>query len=43
MTTTAKSFSYAVSLDDEGDARSDDGGPVLEHDEAWSPEPGVVR
>jgi organic hydroperoxide reductase OsmC/OhrA len=38
VATTAKSFSYAVSLDDEGDARSDDGGPVLEHDEAWSPE-----
>jgi uncharacterized OsmC-like protein len=38
VATTAKSFSYAVSLDDEGGARSDDGGPVLEHDEAWSPE-----
>ena len=35
---TAKTFSYAVSLDRGGDARSDDGGPVLEHDEAWSPE-----
>jgi organic hydroperoxide reductase OsmC/OhrA len=35
---TAKTFSYAVSLDADGDARSDDGGSVLEHDEAWSPE-----
>jgi organic hydroperoxide reductase OsmC/OhrA len=38
MATTAKTFSYGVSLDPDGDARSDDGGPVLEHDEAWSPE-----
>jgi uncharacterized OsmC-like protein len=38
VSTTAKSFSYAVSLDAEGDARSDEGGPVLEDDEAWSPE-----
>ena len=35
---TAKTFSYAVSLDADGDARSDDGGPVLEADDAWSPE-----
>jgi organic hydroperoxide reductase OsmC/OhrA len=35
---TAKTFSYAVALDEEGDARSDDGGPALEHHEAWSPE-----
>jgi uncharacterized OsmC-like protein len=35
---SAKTFSYAVTLDGEGGARSDDGGPVLEHDEAWSPE-----
>jgi uncharacterized OsmC-like protein len=35
---TAKTFSYAVSLDADGDARSADGGPVLEDDEAWSPE-----
>jgi uncharacterized OsmC-like protein len=38
MAATAKTFSYGVSLDETGDARSDDGGPVLEHDEAWSPE-----
>jgi hypothetical protein len=38
VATTAKTFSYAVSLDDEGDARSDDGGSVLPHDDAWSPE-----
>lgn len=38
MGTTAKTFSYAVSLDADGDARSDDGGGVLEEDEAWSPE-----
>jgi uncharacterized OsmC-like protein len=35
---SAKTFDYAVSLDDQGDARSDGGGPVLAHDEAWSPE-----
>jgi uncharacterized OsmC-like protein len=35
---TAKTFSYAVSLDDQGDARSDDGGSVLADEEAWSPE-----
>jgi uncharacterized OsmC-like protein len=38
VATSAKSFSYSVSLDDEGGARSDEGGAVLEHDEAWSPE-----
>ena len=38
MASSAKTFDYAVSLDDQGDARSDDGGPVLAHDEAWSPE-----
>ena len=38
MSTAAKSFSYGVTLDGEGDARSNEGGPVLEHDEAWSPE-----
>ena len=38
MATTAKTFSYGVSLDDAGDARSDDGGPALEDHEAWSPE-----
>ena len=38
VSTSAKSFSYGVSLDGEGDARSDDGGPVLADDEAWSPE-----
>jgi uncharacterized OsmC-like protein len=35
---SAKTFSYAVALDAEGDARSDDGGAVLADDEAWSPE-----
>jgi uncharacterized OsmC-like protein len=35
---SAKTFSYAVTLDDGGGARSDDGGPVLEEDDAWSPE-----
>jgi uncharacterized OsmC-like protein len=38
VSTSAKSFSYAVSLDAEGDARSDEGGPVHEDHEAWSPE-----
>ena len=38
MGTSAKTFSYAVALDADGDARSDDGGVVLEEDEAWSPE-----
>ncbi len=38
MAATAKTFSYAVSLDDQGDARSDDGGSVLADEEAWSPE-----
>jgi uncharacterized OsmC-like protein len=38
VATSAKSFAYAVSLDDEGDARSDDGGAVLAEDDAWSPE-----
>ena len=35
---TAKTFSYAVTLDEEGGARSDEGGPVLAHDDAWTPE-----
>ena len=38
MSAGAKTFSYAVSVDEAGDARSDEGGPVLEHDDAWSPE-----
>jgi uncharacterized OsmC-like protein len=35
---SAKSFTYAVALDGAGDARSDDGGAVLAHDDAWTPE-----
>ena len=35
---SAKTFSYGVRLDAEGDARSDEGGPVHEDHEAWSPE-----
>lgn len=35
---TAKTFSYAVTLDDAGCARSDEGGPTLDEHEAWSPE-----
>ncbi len=38
VSVSAKTFSYAVSIDEAGDARSDDGGPVLEHHDAWSPE-----
>jgi uncharacterized OsmC-like protein len=35
---SAKTFSYGVTLDAEGGARSDEGGPVHEAHEAWSPE-----
>lgn len=38
MAATAKTFSYAVSLDDRGAARSNEGGTVLTDEEAWSPE-----
>ena len=38
MTAAARSFAYAVSLDEAGDARSNEGGTVLRHDEAWTPE-----
>ena len=38
MATQAKTFSYAVSLDREGAARSDEGGSALPDEEAWSPE-----
>jgi uncharacterized OsmC-like protein len=38
VSTGAKTFAYAVRLDEGGDARSSDGGGVLEHDDAWSPE-----
>jgi len=34
----AKVFSYAISLDREGAATSDDGGSALPVEEAWSPE-----
>jgi len=34
----AKTFSYAVAVDPEWAARSDRGGPLIPHDEAWSPE-----
>ena len=38
MATQAKTFSYAVSLDRDGAARSNDGGSPLPSEEAWSPE-----
>ena len=38
MATQAKTFSYAVSLDRDGAATSDDGGSPLPNEEAWSPE-----
>jgi organic hydroperoxide reductase OsmC/OhrA len=38
VATQAKVFSYAISLDREGAARSDDGGSALPNEEAWSPE-----
>jgi organic hydroperoxide reductase OsmC/OhrA len=36
--TRAKTFSYAVSLDRDWTAASDDGGPPLPAEEGWSPE-----
>jgi uncharacterized OsmC-like protein len=38
VATQAKTFSYAVSLDPDGSARSDEGGSALRDEEAWSPE-----
>ena len=38
MATGAKTFSYAVSVDREGIARSDEGGSSLPDESAWSPE-----
>ena len=38
VSTAAKSFSYGVALDAQGAARSDEGGPALAEDDAWSPE-----
>ncbi len=38
MATKAKTFSYAVSVDRDWTASSDEGGTPLVHEEAWSPE-----
>ena len=38
MATSAKTFSYAVSVDRDGTARSDEGGSPIAEEEAWSPE-----
>jgi hypothetical protein len=38
VSVSAKTFSYAVSVDDAGDARSGEGGAVLTDEEAWTPE-----
>ena len=38
MATGAKSFSYAVSVDRDGAARSDRGGSPIPEEEAWTPE-----
>ena len=38
MATQAKSFSYAISLDRTGAARSDEGGSALPIEDAWTPE-----
>jgi uncharacterized OsmC-like protein len=38
VSVSAKTFSYAVSVDDAGDARSGEGGAVLADEEAWTPE-----
>ena len=38
MATSAKTFSYAVSVDRDGTARSGEGGSPLAEEEAWSPE-----
>jgi uncharacterized OsmC-like protein len=38
VATSAKTFSYAVSVDRDGTARSEEGGSPLAEEEAWSPE-----
>jgi organic hydroperoxide reductase OsmC/OhrA len=38
VATSAKTFSYAVSVDRDGTARSGEGGSALPEEEAWSPE-----
>jgi organic hydroperoxide reductase OsmC/OhrA len=38
VATRAKTFSYAVSVDRDGTARSEEGGPPIPEEEAWSPE-----
>jgi uncharacterized OsmC-like protein len=38
VATSAKTFSYAVSVDRDGTARSEEGGSALAEEEAWSPE-----
>jgi organic hydroperoxide reductase OsmC/OhrA len=38
VATSAKTFSYAVSVDRDGTARSNEGGSPLAEEEAWSPE-----
>ena len=38
MAASAKTFSYSVSIDRDGTARSDEGGSPLAEEEAWSPE-----
>lgn len=38
MSTRAKTFSYAVSVDREGTARSTEGGAAYAAEEAWTPE-----
>jgi organic hydroperoxide reductase OsmC/OhrA len=38
VATRAKTFSYAVSVDRDGTAHSEQGGPPLAEEEAWSPE-----
>ena len=38
MATSAKTFSYAVSVDRDGTARSGEGGSPLAEEDAWSPE-----
>jgi len=38
VATSAKTFSYAVSVDRDGTARSGEGGSPLAEEEAWSPE-----
>ncbi len=38
MATRAKTFSYAVSVDRDGTARSENGGSPIPQEDAWSPE-----